>query len=102
VELVQLVVKVPDRPGALGAVATRIGAVQGDILDVAILHWADSHVVDRFLIGLPDDPPLSLLDAELREVDGLDVEEMTVLGPDQIAELPDPVRTRFTSRNQRA
>jgi hypothetical protein len=32
----------------------------------------------------------------------LEVEEMIVLSPDQIAKLSDPVRTRFTSRNQRA
>lgn len=68
--------RLPDRPGALGAVASRIGAVGADITDVAVARRDGGSAVDVFHLTLPEArvDVLALLCAELREVDGADVE----------------------------
>ena len=55
----------PDRPGALGAVATALGGVQADILSVDIVERGlDGHVTDDIVIDLPSDRlPDSLITA---------------------------------------
>jgi len=45
-------IHLPDRPGALGAVASRIGAVGGDIIAIDILDRADGQAMDEFIIEL--------------------------------------------------
>ena len=42
-------IALPDRPGALGLVASRIGAVGGDIVAINILERDEGHSVDEFL-----------------------------------------------------
>ena len=42
----------PDRPGALGLVASRIGAVDGDIVGIDVLERGDSVAVDEFAVLL--------------------------------------------------
>jgi UTP:GlnB (protein PII) uridylyltransferase len=66
-------VELPDRPGALGLVASRIGAVGGDIVAVDILQRVDGRAVDEFVVQLPDGHPTDLLTAEIHEVDGVRV-----------------------------
>ena len=44
----------PDRPGALGLVASRIGAVDGDIVGIDVLERGDSVAVDEFAVVLRD------------------------------------------------
>jgi ACT domain-containing protein len=39
-------IALPDRPGALGLVASRIGAVGGDIVAINILEREDGRAVD--------------------------------------------------------
>ncbi len=46
-------VRLPDRPGSLGAVATAMGAVGGDINAVEIVEKGDGSVVDDFIVDLP-------------------------------------------------
>jgi hypothetical protein len=46
-------VRLPDRPGQLGAVATAMGAVGGDINAVEIVEKGDGVVVDDFIVDLP-------------------------------------------------
>lgn len=46
-------VALPDRPGSLGAVATAIGSVGGDINAVEIVEKGNGVVVDDFIFGLP-------------------------------------------------
>jgi hypothetical protein len=36
----------PDRPGALGLVATRIGAVRGDVLSIEIIERDGGQAID--------------------------------------------------------
>ena len=46
-------VSLPDRPGSLGAVATAMGGVGGDINAVEIVEKGDGIVVDDFIVDLP-------------------------------------------------
>jgi hypothetical protein len=46
-------VRLPDRPGSLGAVATALGGVDGDINAVEIVEKGDGFVVDDFIVDLP-------------------------------------------------
>ena len=67
---------VPDRPGALGAVASRIGAVRGDLVGIDILERGGGRAIDELLVDLPDDDLVPLLISEVAEVDGVDVEDV--------------------------
>src|SRR3954470_9779203 len=66
---------VPDRPGALGAVASRIGAVGGDLVGIDILERGAGRAIDELVVELPSEDLIPLLVSELGEVDGVDVEE---------------------------
>lgn len=72
-----LVVRVwlPDRPGALGLVASRIGALGGDIAWIHVLERSDQVAVDEFAIVLPSADLAKLLVREIEQVDGASVEE---------------------------
>lgn len=67
-----LEVRVPDRPGALGSVASRIGAVGGDITDVRVERRSPGSAVDVFHVTLPDGrvDVVALLTKEIGEIDG--------------------------------
>ena len=69
----------PDRPGALGQVASRIGAVRGDVVGIDILERDGGQAVDELVVELPDDEVIDLLVAEVRQVDGVAVEEVRPL-----------------------
>jgi UTP:GlnB (protein PII) uridylyltransferase len=66
----------PDRPGALGLVASRIGAVGGDIVAIDILQRSDGKVIDEFVVELGGSDLVDLLRSEIHEVDGVTVEEV--------------------------
>jgi hypothetical protein len=82
-----LVVRVwlPDRPGALGLVASRIGAIGGDIVGIDVLERSEHVAVDEFAVMLPDKDLVALLVREIEEVDGASVEEWREVGT-----FPDP------------
>jgi hypothetical protein len=75
----------PDRPGALGLVASRIGAVEGDIVGIDVLEHGDGVAVDEFAVVLRSSRGLDLLAREIEEVDGVSVEEVRV-----VEHFPDP------------
>jgi hypothetical protein len=75
----------PDRPGALGQVASRIGAVRGDIVGVDVLERGENVAVDEFAVDLADASLVDQLIREIEEVDGASVEEVRVVGT-----FPDP------------
>jgi hypothetical protein len=77
---------VPDRPGALGQVASRIGAVRGDVVGIDILERGAGRAIDELVVELPDAGLVSLLLAEIDQVDGVDVEDVRPAP----AELVDP------------
>ena len=69
-------VRLPDRPGALGAVASRIGGVRADITDVVVSRRGDGFADDVFHVDLPDADGdgvdvIGLLLAEVGQVDGV-------------------------------
>lgn len=66
----------PDRPGALGQVASRIGAVRGDVVGIDILERGEGQAIDELVVELPRTVPLDLLVDEIRQVDGVGVEEV--------------------------
>jgi hypothetical protein len=83
--VITIVVRVwmPDRPGALGQVASRIGAVHGDVLAIEILEQGGGRAIDELTVSLPDEGLMSLLTAEIDAVDGVSVESIRVVDPDR-------------------
>ena len=69
-------IKLPDRPGALGLVASRIGAVGGDIVAINILEREGGQAVDEFVIEIGGHHLIELLRNEIHEVDGVTVLEI--------------------------
>lgn len=66
----------PDRPGALGQVASRVGAVKGDVLGIEILEVGGGRVIDELVVALPDDTLVDLMVAEVHAIDGVSVEHV--------------------------
>ena len=67
---------IPDRPGALGAVASRIGSVRGDLIGIDILERGAGMAIDELVVTLPSEDLVSLLVKEIGEVDGVAVEDV--------------------------
>ena len=70
-------IRLLDRPGALGQVASRIGSVGGDIVAIDIVQRAEGRAVDEFVIELAGDHLVDLMRHEIHEVDGVEVEHVT-------------------------
>ena len=70
----------PDRPGALGLVASRIGAVRGDIVGIDVLEQGTGVAVDEFAVDLADIELVPVLVHEIEQVDGVSVEDVSVVG----------------------
>ncbi len=83
--VITVVVRVwmPDRPGALGQVASRIGAVRGDVLAIEILEHGAGRAIDELMVSLPDENLIALLTAEVDAVDGVSVESIRVVDEDR-------------------
>lgn len=64
----------PDRPGALGQVASRIGAVHGDVVGIEILEQGGGRAIDELVVRLPDAGLIDPLLREVAEVEGVDIE----------------------------
>jgi hypothetical protein len=75
----------PDRPGALGQVASRIGSVRGDIIGVDVLERSGGVAIDEFAVNLANEDLIPILVREIEEVDGASIEEVRVVG-----HFPDP------------
>jgi hypothetical protein len=69
-----------DRPGALGLVASRIGAVGGDIVGVEVVERGTDIAIDEFAVILPDAGLAELMVREIEQVDGASVEEIRAVG----------------------
>lgn len=66
----------PDRPGALGQVASRIGSVRGDVLAIEILEVGGGRVIDELVVALPDPSLVDLMVNEVHAIDGVSVEHV--------------------------
>jgi ACT domain-containing protein len=69
----------PDRPGALGQVASHIGAVRGDVVGIDILERDGGQAVDELVVELPDAALVGTLLREVGQVEGVRVEEVRPL-----------------------
>jgi hypothetical protein len=85
----------PDRPGALGQVASRIGAVRGDIVGVDVLECDGGVAIDEFAVDLAEAELVPILVREIEEVDGASVEEVRI-----VHHFPDPRLDALESATQ--
>ena len=69
----------PDRPGALGQVASRVGSLRGDVIGIDILERGGGRAVDELTLSLPDVGLIDLLVNEIGQVDGVAVEDLWVV-----------------------
>lgn len=69
----------PDRPGVLGAVASRVGAVGGDVIGIDIIERGEGRAIDELVIELADEDWIGLLLTEIAEVDGVHIEQVTAV-----------------------
>jgi hypothetical protein len=69
-------VVLPDRPGALGAVASALGQVGADILSVDIVERSDGQATDDLVVELPTDRLADSLVSAAASVDGARVESI--------------------------
>jgi hypothetical protein len=76
-----------DRPGALGAIASRIGAVGGDLIGIDILERGEGRVIDELTINLPNGDLIPLMLSKVNELDAVDVEDIR----SAVAGLPHPL-----------
>ncbi|CAN5770562.1 hypothetical protein BH24ACT5_BH24ACT5_10770 [soil metagenome] len=74
----------PDRPGALGLVASRVGAVGCDVFAIDILERGAGQVIDELVVSLPHASPDDLLAREIGAVDGVAVEHIRTLPGDRV------------------
>jgi hypothetical protein len=57
-------------------VASRIGAVRGEIVGIEILERGGGKAVDDLVVDLPDGALVDIMVAEIAQVDGVDVEDV--------------------------
>lgn len=67
-------VRIPDRPGSLGAVATALGGVSADINAVEIVEKRSGEVVDDFIIDLPPGQLAETIVTACHRLEGVRVE----------------------------
>ncbi len=71
--VILLRVKLPDRPGTLGAVATAIGLAQADIHAVEIVERGDGYAIDDFILSMPGSVMPDTLVSHCTGVEGVEV-----------------------------
>ena len=69
----------PDQPGMLATVATRIASVGGDVTGLEVLERAGGVAVDEFLVELPESELADKLCRQLSAIPGVGIEEMRPL-----------------------
>lgn len=69
----------PDRPGALGAVALRLGSLRGDVVGLEIIERGGGRAIDEVVVVLPEDVPLELVAREIASEGDVEVEDIRLL-----------------------
>jgi hypothetical protein len=69
-------IQLPDRPGALGAVATALGLVGADILSVDVIERSPGCAIDDLVLELPPDRLADSLVSAANTVPGVRVESI--------------------------
>ncbi|MDQ6937357.1 MAG: amino acid-binding protein [Actinomycetota bacterium] len=91
-------VTLPDRPGALGAVATALGTVEADIISVDVIERGSGYAVDDLVLDLPPGRLPDTLVSAAAAVEGVRVESIrpyaSSLDPSRELELIDRLVAR--------
>lgn len=66
-------VRLPDRPGSLGRVATALGTAQADISAVEVVDRGDGWAVDDFILSVPPDTQPDWLITACSGIEGVEV-----------------------------
>jgi hypothetical protein len=66
----------PDRPGALAAVAARFGALKGDVLALEIVERQGGVAIDELVVAIPADITVDLIANEVGQVDDVEIEDI--------------------------
>ncbi|MGH1490009.1 MAG: hypothetical protein ACRBK7_11565 [Acidimicrobiales bacterium] len=66
----------PDRPGALGAVASRFGALKGDVIGLEIIERGGGLAIDELVVSLPADITPELIAKEVGAEDDVEIEDI--------------------------
>jgi ACT domain-containing protein len=74
--LFKLNISLPDRPGALGLLASAIGAAGGDIRGLVVLKSEDGRGFDEITVAVPGSDPTDLLNV-LGAIGGVEVVSIT-------------------------
>jgi hypothetical protein len=72
----RLHVSLPDRPGALGLLASAIGAAGGDIRGLVVMKSEDGRGYDDITVAVPGSDPTDLLNV-LGAIGGVEVVSIT-------------------------
>lgn len=72
-------VRMADRPGALGAIAGRVGSLSGDLVSIEILERGDGWVIDELVVDLPAIEWIPRLLQGIGEVDDTEVLDVETL-----------------------
>ncbi len=88
-ETVVVRVWVPDRPGALGVVASAIGVAGADVIGIEILERGGGSAIDEITVALQPaaggtSEPVDRLIAELTALDGVAVEDVRSLPAERV------------------
>lgn len=67
-------VQLPDRPGALGALATALGNVGGDILSVDVVERGSGIAIDDLVVELPSGGQPDVLITAAESLEGVEVD----------------------------
>ncbi|MCX6428963.1 MAG: hypothetical protein NT152_05215 [Actinobacteria bacterium] len=70
--LFRLHVSLPDRPGSLGAVASAIGFIGGDIRGLVVMKSEEGRGFDEITVAIPGSDPTDLLNV-LGDIGGVEV-----------------------------
>lgn len=66
----------PDRPGALAAVAGRLSALKGDVLGLEIVERQGGVAIDELVVAIPADVTVDLIANEVGQVDDVEIEDI--------------------------
>ena len=71
----------PDEPGMLAAVATRIAAIRGNVVGLEVLERSGGVAVDELMVELPEAGLTDKLCRQLRTIEGAGIEEVRPVPP---------------------
>lgn len=71
----------PDEPGMLAAVATRIAAIRGNVVGLEVLERSAGVAVDELMVELPEEGMADRLCQQLQAIEGAGIEEVRRVPP---------------------